>query len=350
MVFPLIVGLVGAGIQAATEAGKAIAAANAPKPISPNEIKGIYDEEQQRATKGAYSQSMHALQSLAGSGGSAGSQASARRAAMLQAPSAMADATMAGFGAGTQSAAARVGDMTGARQRETNQAIDVADRFGRVGHSAGILANDLKSGLVAQEALGYDRQRDANDMELRRELMDRLYPKPARAARRRPSSNASTSDYRGRLPEGYGTGGGGVMSDERSKARIQELETMNASLQAQLAAASGGEAGRRVPSVDQSRRVPTAAEAQISREWGPTIDMMGQAGYPVDIDEIEGLDEGTVSPPPASDPKYDTYVPPKKMRPPLIREVDADAVLEEEKRKKQAGKDFVLRSIAGTIR
>jgi len=351
--FPLILGLVGAGIHAATEAGKAVAAANAPKPISPEEIKGIYDEEQQRATRSAYSQSMHGLQSLAGSGGSAGSQASSRRAAMMQAPAAMSDATMAGYGAGTQSAAARVGDMQGARGAQRNTALEIADQFGRVGHSAGILANDAKSGLVAQEALGYERQQDDRDAEMRRELMDRLYPKQprrrgARAARVNPGS---TSDYKGKLPDGYGTGGGMVDSDEHSKTRIKELETMNASLQSQLAAAGGG-ASAAGGTADQARRIPTPGSAAATKQWGPIIDFMGKQGTPVDIDEVDVPDDGPVVDPPSNDPRYDTYVAPKgqKARAPLIREIDADQILEEKKRKKAADKQFVLDSIANTIR
>lgn len=333
--FPLILGLVGAGIQAATEAGKAVAASNAPKPITPEEIKGIYDEEQQRATKGAYSQSMHALQSIAGSGGSAGSQASARRAAMLQSPAAMSDATMAGFGAGTQSAASRVGDMQGARGRQRDTALEIADQWGRVGHSAGILANDVKSGLVANEALSYERQRDQHDMDMRRELMDRLYPKPPgrrRAARRNPTS---TSDYRGKLPDGYGTGGGGPVdplepppgeysdefssllrdSDVRSKTRIKELETMNASLQSQLAAAGGGaaSAGRN--------------NAAAAGTFDLAGNLIGSDGLPVDPNEAPAVDDGPVVPPPSDDPRYDTYVAPKVRQgkpEPEVVEFDAD--------------------------
>jgi len=371
---PLIIGLVGAGIQAATEAGKAIAAANAPKPISPEEIKGIYNEERQRATRGAYSQSMHGLQSLAGSGGSAGSQASSRRAAMMQAPAAMADATQAGYSAGGALAQARVGDMQGARGAQRNTALEIADQFGRVGHSAGILANDVKSGLVAQEALDYERQRDDRDADMRRELMDRLYPRQSGNAdpnesdpnEYRPRASAvaarglggarvnpgTTSGYGGKLPDGYGTGGGMVDSDVHSKTRIKELETMNASLQSQLAAAGGGASAAGNPA-DQARRIPTPASAAASKEWGPIIDFMGKQGTPVDIDEVDVPEDGPVVPPPSNDPRYDTYAAPKgpkKTRAPLIREIDADKILEEKKRKKAADKQFVLDSIANTIR
>lgn len=339
MVFPLIVGLVGAGIHAATEAGKAIAAANAPKPISPDEIRGIYDEEQQRASRGAYSQSMHALSSLAGSGGSAGSQASARRAAQLQAPEAMSQATMAGIGAGTNSAAARVGDMTGARQRQTNQALDVADAFGRVGHSAGIMANDLKSGMVAQQALGYGRGLPAQGAD-----MESMYPS-ARVQPRPPARAQSTSDYKGMLPEGYGT-----MSDEHSKMRIQELEGQNASLQAQLAAASGQPNGARaMPQTDQSRRVPDIDELSLAQKYAPMVSEMGRAGTPVDIDELEGLGEdGEVVPPPANDPKYDTYVAPKPKKTPG-KGVKANISPEEAKRLKAEQKKPSMHAFKAAI-
>ena len=57
--------------------------------------------------------------------------------------------------------------------------------------------------------------------------------------------------------------------------------------------------------------------------------------------EIEVPEEGQVVAPPANDPKYDTYVPPKKKAAPRN---DASGP------SKAARKRFILDSIAGTVR
>lgn len=284
MVLPLL-GILGASIFAATEAGKAIAASNAPKPLSPESQSAVFDRERDRATRSAYSTGMHSLQSLARSGGSAASQATGLRAAMLAAPEVANQATQAGYSAGAQMGAAKTGRMQDARQAETQQSLGVADQWGRVGNSIGLGVNDLKNGLVAAQALGG--------------------------------------------PPGYQRAAGPI-SDERSKQRIQELEAQNAALSRQIGGMPAAPAAsappafnpaqartalpqQPAPNPDQSGHVQDVDRMQLAQQYAQLMEEYRRLGLePIDIDEMEGLDEedGPVAPPPANDPKYDTYVPP----------------------------------------
>lgn len=340
--FPLL-GLVAAGIFAAAEAGKAIAASAAPKPLSPESIQKTYRDRRSEATRSAYSQGMHSLQSLARSGGDAGSQASALRAAALAAPEVAGQATMAGYSAGASAAASETGAMQDARSRETNQAFQVADQWGRAANSIGLGVNDAKAGAIAARAT--HPQAGPVPSTLMPQSANNFAP-PA------PLSYDPYAMGRGGVGDGYGTG-----SDARSKTRIRDLEGENARLQSllQREGAPAGMNDMRAPapapasavSPDQSGAVPDVDRLQLSNELAGMLDEYRRLGLPPpDIDELaaefpdDPNDVDAVVAPPANDPRYDTYVPPPKPKKPAP---DAKAT------KKKQLKELTLKGLTSNI-